>query len=134
MSKFYKVKDLLSLSNYAKKYNVNYRKIYRYIGDELIEHYIIDGIPFLPDKQISILVDDLRHNRKNNVKTLTLEVLNVKTLTLPNKGVDNEDVNNVKILTLQQKRILDTSDIKLNGKDLDKKYELINLIKKMKKI
>lgn len=134
MSKFYKVKDLLSLSNYAKKYNVNYRKIYRYIGDELIEHYIIDGIPFLPDKQISILVDDLRHNRKKNVKTLTLEVLNVKTLTLPNKGVDNEDVNNVKILTLQQKRILDTSDIKLNGKDLDKKYELINLIKKIKKI
>ena len=134
MSKFYKVKDLLSLSNYAKKYNVNYRKIYRYIGDELIEHYIIDGIPFLPDKQISILVDDLRHNRKKNVKTLTLEVLNVKTLTLPNKSVDNEDVNNVKILTLQQKRILDTSDIKLNGKDLDKKYELINLIKKMKKI
>ena len=134
MSKFYKVKDLLSLSNYAKKYNVNYRKIYRYIGDELIEHYIIDGIPFLPDKQISILVDDLRHNRKKNVKTLTLEVLNVKTLTLPNKGVDNEDVNNVKILTLQQKRILDTSDIKLSGNDLDKKYELINLIKKIKKI
>ena len=134
MSKFYKVKDLLSLSNYAKKYNVNYRKIYRYIGDELIEHYIIDGIPFLPDKQISILVDDLRHNRKNNVKTLTLEVLNVKTLTLPNKSVDNEDVNNVKILTLQQKRILETSDIKLSGNDLDKKYELINLIKKIKKI
>ena len=46
----------------------------------------------------------------------------------------NEDFNNVKIFTLQQKLILETSDIKLSGNDLDKKYELINLIKKIKKI
>jgi len=104
MSKFYEIEDLLSLSNYAKKYEISLRKIYRYIGDSLIEHFMIDGIPFLPDKEISLLKET--HNRYeliNNVKTLTSKTLSVKTLTSNDNILynvsENQIVNSVKILT-----------------------------------
>ena len=135
MNKFYIIKDVLSISNYAKKYKVNYRKIYRYLADEIIEHYLIDGIAFLPDKDITLLIKDQRGSSLvSSVKTLTLETISVKNLTLSVESVDNEEVDNVKILTLEQKDILETPDVKLNGAKLDKKYKLLNLIEMIKRI
>ena len=135
MSKFYLIKDVLSISNYAKKYNVNYRKIYRHLADEIIEHYMIDGVAYLPDKEIPLLIENQKRNTLvNSVKNLTLETVSVKNLTSSIKSVDNQDVNDVKILTLEQKRIIETSDVKLNGKNLDKKYKLLNLIENIKRI
>jgi hypothetical protein len=104
MSKFYVVKDLISLSNYAKKYKVSLRKIYRYIGDELIEHYMIDGVAFLPDKLIPILKETHTKNQlQNSVKNLTKRKVSVKDLTSFNTEElqlsENEIVGSVKILT-----------------------------------
>jgi len=135
MSKFYKINDLLSISNYAKKYGVNYRKIYRYLADELIEHYMIDGVAYLPDHEIPLLIDtQSRNTLVNSVKTLTLEVVSVKSLTPSIESVDNQDVNNVKILTSEQETIISTPDVKLNGENLDKKYKILNLIEEIRKI
>jgi hypothetical protein len=135
MSKFYIIKDLISLSNYSKKYNVNLKKIYRYIGDEIIEHYLIDDVAYLPDEEIPVLIKNHKRNFLiNNVQTLTSKVISVKNLTLKEETIDNEEVNNVQILTLKQKELLETSDVKLNAENLDKKYKIIELINKIKEI
>jgi len=135
MSNIYLVKDILSLSNYAKKYNINYRKIYRYIADEFIEYYMIDDVPYLPDREISILKENHTRNKlRNSVKSLTLSVVSVKSLTQSVENVDNQEVNNVKILTESQKQILETPDIKLSGNNLEKKYKILKLIEKIKSI
>ena len=135
MSKFYIIKDVLSLSNYSKKYGVNLKKIYRYIADEIVEHYWVDNVPYLPDRELSPLIDTHKRNELiNNVQTLTSKVVSVKSLTSTPETTDNQDVNNVQILTLEQKKILDTSDVKLNAENLDKKYKILNLIEEIKKI
>lgn len=135
MSKFYIIKDLLSLSNFAKKYKVSLRKIYRYIGSEIIEHYLVDDVPYLCDQDISILKETHKRNElQNSVKTLTSKVISVKSLTQSSESVDNQDVNNVKILTETQLTILSTSDVKLNSENLEKKYNLVDLIEKIKRV
>jgi hypothetical protein len=134
MSKFYKIKDLLSLSNYSKKYGVGLRKIYRYIGDKIIEHYMIDDVPYLLDQEIPILKESHKRDKlQSSVKILTEKRVSVKILTQSTQTTDNKDVNYVKILTQSQNSILDTSDVKLNAKDLGKKYEILDLIEKIKK-
>lgn len=135
MSNIYIIKDLLSISKYSSKYGVNYKKIYRYIADELIEFYLIDSVAYLPDREIELLIKNHSKNFiKNNVKSLTLKEISVKILTLNTNSTDNEEDNNVKILTSNQKRILDTSDVKLNAEDLDRKYKLIKLIEEIKQV
>jgi hypothetical protein len=135
MSNFYVLKDIISLSNYSKKYGVNLKKIYRYIADELVEHYWVDNVPYLPDHEIPHLIHNHKRNEViNNVQSLTSKLVSVKTLTLKEEVVDNEEVNDVKILTLEQKEILTTPDVKLNGENLDKKYKILNLIEEIKKI
>ncbi len=135
MSKFYVVKDLISLSNYAKKYNVNLKKIYRYIGDEIIEHYLIDDVAYLPDREIDLLITNHKRNYLlNNVQKLTSKEFNVQSLTLKDEPTDNEEVTNVQILTLKQKELLETPDVKLNAENLDKKYKIKDLIEKLERI
>jgi hypothetical protein len=96
---------------------------------------MIDDVPYLLDQEIPILKESHKRNQlQNSVKTLTPKVVSVKNLTESIKSVDNQGVNSVKILTLIQTRILSTSDIKLNGEDLEKKYKLFDLIEKIKKI
>lgn len=135
MSNFYVINDLLSLSNYSKKYGVNLKKIYRYIGDEIINHYLIDDVAYLPDQEIPLLINNhKRYFLVNNVQKLTLKRVSVKNLTLKDEVIENQEVNDVQILTLEQMEILNTPDVKLNVENLDKKYKLIELIEKIKKI
>lgn len=135
MNKFYIVKDLLSLSNYSKKHKVGLRKIYRYIADEIIEHYMIDDVPYLLDEEIPILKASHKRNQlQNSVKSLTSKVVSVKSLTQSVESIDNEEINSVKILTENQKRILETSDVKLNSKELEIKYNILDLIDKISRI
>jgi len=135
MSKFYVIEGLISLSNYSKKYKVSLRKIYRYIADKIIEHYMIDDVPYLIDEKISLLKDNhTRDELKNNVKTLTESVIYVKNLTQSSYINDNQEVNSVKVLTEKQMNILNTSDINLNSKELDIKYKLLELINKINEL
>jgi len=135
MSKFYVIKDLLSLSNYSKKYNVTLRKIYRYIADGLIEHYNIDGVAFLFDAPINLLNESHTRNQiKDNVKILTESSFSVKILTQSSEKIDNQEVNSVKILTESQEKLLNTPDVKLSGINLDRKYKILEEIKKIKNL
>lgn len=96
---------------------------------------MIDGVAYLPDHEIPLLIDtQSRNTLVNSVKTLTLEVVSVKSLTPSIESVDNQDVNNVKILTSEQETIISTPDVKLNGENLDKKYKILNLIEEIRKI
>ena len=132
MNKFYTIKGLISLSNYSKKYKITLRKIYRYIGDQLIEHYMIDDMPYLPDKKIPLLFESHTRNQLiNSVKTLTESVISVKSLTESNQEVENQEVNSVKILTETQISILNTPDVKLNSKNLERKYKLMKLLEEI---
>lgn len=145
MNKFYEINDILSLNNYSKKYGISLRKIYRYISDIFIEHYIIDGIAFLPDKPIRLLQENHTKNQLiNNVKILTKCEYSVKNLTLStNKKlqvVDNQlnnsdkiltecDNNSDKILTLK-KTELELMVKREEELSSSKMVERINLIKK----
>lgn len=135
MSNIYKINDLLSLANYAKRYKVTLRKIYRYVGDSIIEHYMIDGVAYLPDKPIPILME--KHTRdqlSNSVKNLTESTISVKILTQSSDLVDNQEVNNVKILTESQIQLLETPDVKLSGEKLEKKYLILKKIEEINNI
>lgn len=133
MSKFYVIKDLISLSNYAKKYNVTLRKIYRYVADGIIEHYLIDGVAYLYDAPMKLLkVTHTRNQVKDNVQILTECEISVKILTESSKTIDNQEVNNVKILTEYQETIVNTPDIKLSAENLDRKYKILEEIEKLK--
>ena len=147
MSKFYEIKDALSLSSYAKKYNITLRKIYRYIGDNLIEHYMIDGVAFLPDREIKLLKDSHTRNQLlNDVKILTRKEISVKNLTEYNNNIEKTNIkttvnqgvnsvlnltessdNNVKILTLKKSELelIAKHDDMLNTSELKTKYDLI---------
>ena len=138
MSKIYSIKDLISLNNYSKKYNVSLRKIYRHIGDMIVEHYIIDGVAFLPDEPISILKEHHTRNQlQNSVKNLTEKTFSVKILTQYLQTIENQEVNSdkiltessnsVKILTLTENelRLIASHDDKLSKRMLNEKYELI---------
>lgn len=148
MSKFYEIKDLLSLKKYSEKYKVGLRKIYRYIGDELIEHYMIDGVAFLPDKKIPILKESHTKNQLNSVKNLTLKKVSVKTLTEYNVNMEGvvikptvtQQVNPVKIktesmddsvkilsVTNEELKLMVTPEEKLSAGDMERR---INLLKK----
>ena len=135
MSKFYVIKDLLSLSDYSKKYNVSLRKIYRYIADGIVEHYNIGGVAFLHDSPIKLLTKSHTRNQlSNNVKILTETPISVKILTESSHNVDNQEVNNIKILTEYQEKIVNTSDSRLNALDLDRKYKILEEIENLKKL
>jgi len=104
MSKFYEIKDILSLSNYAKKYMVSLRKIYRYVGDCLIEHYMVDGVAYLPDVEIPLLKQSHTKNQvADSVQILTRKQVSVQILTQRKEGYmnvsENQVVNSVQILT-----------------------------------
>jgi hypothetical protein len=133
MNKFYEINDLISLSNYAKKYNITLRKIYRYISDGIIEHYIVDGVAYLYDSPIKLLKESHTRNQLlNSVKILTKCELSVKNLTEYDKVVENQEVNSVKILTETQTRILNTTDNKLNAEGLERKYKILKKIDEIK--
>ena len=127
----------IQLKNYSIKYDVSNRKIYRYIKSNIIDYIIIDGVLFLYDNEYSELKTDHRcKNSDYNVKTLTKSNSNVKTLTkqiTKNSLYDikNKENNNVKTLTIndkvltkQEKKVLDTPDIELSSKELELKQKL----------
>jgi hypothetical protein len=131
-------KDFLTPANYAKKYKVCKRKIYRYIKSNTIVYLDMDGIAFLRDTQfdhllvenvkiltkegnnsVKILTNDSEHVHNSSDNTENQEVNDVKILT-------NNDRKNVKILTItnEEQKLLDMDDSLKSIEDFEREAEI----------
>ena len=116
MSKLIDINQYLTLKNYAKKYGVCGRKLYRHRHDEEIDFINIDGKYFIKDERsIKLETNNSGRPPSKSVKKLTDKEKSVTNLTFkPSKSVTNltlntdnvtnsglnEDSKNVKKLTL----------------------------------
>jgi hypothetical protein len=160
MSKLIDIKQYLTFKNYAKKYGVCERKVYRHRHNKDINYINIDGKYFIKDERSSILETNNSGRILNNVKNLTdnseklrLSVKNltskkndnVKKLTVNNENpslfTENEDSKNVKKLTVSDSEnvknltLKERLDVLLSIPELDRTIkehqEIINIEKNL---
>jgi hypothetical protein len=105
MSKLVDINQYLTLKNYAKKYGVCGRKLYRHRYDDEIDFINIDGKFFIRDERsIKLETNNSGRPPSKSVKNLTSNDKSVKKLTSktekPLRLAGNKDSKNVKKLTL----------------------------------
>lgn len=105
MSKLVDITQYLTTKNYAKKYGVCGRKVYRHRYDDEIDFINIDGKFFIKDERsIKLETNNSGRPPSKSVKKLTDNTKSVKNLTdksqKPLRLAGNKDSKNVKKLTL----------------------------------